>query len=57
MNKYYVTISRTETIIFAVDAESPEEAESIYLLDGDEINGEVVSTEVLSVTAPQGGDN
>lgn len=35
--QYEVTVTRTETIVFAIDADSPEDAENRYLTDGGEI--------------------
>ncbi|MFJ1874164.1 hypothetical protein [Streptomyces chartreusis] len=48
---YTVNITRMEVIEFEIDAESEEEAEERYLMDGDETGSETVSTTVNSVTA------
>jgi hypothetical protein len=37
MPHYHVNVRRTEDITFAVEADSPEDAEARYLRDGDEI--------------------
>jgi len=47
---YRVTILRTESIEFTLDANSPEDAEARYLMDGTEVASGTESTTVESVT-------
>ncbi|MEU2380393.1 hypothetical protein [Streptomyces misionensis] len=50
---YRVTILRTERIEFAVEADSREDAEARYLMDGVEVASETDSTSIESVTLDQ----
>ncbi len=45
---YHVEIQRTETLLFAVEANFPEEAENLALMDGEEI-GSKASIETIEV--------
>lgn len=54
MAQYEVTVTRTETIVFALDAESPEDAENRYLMDGDEIASYSGQPSVERVTPVEG---
>lgn len=47
--KYHVSIQHTETILLAVEAGSPEEAENLAFSEGDEISCSKVSTETVEV--------
>jgi hypothetical protein len=47
---YRVTVLRAERIEFTVEADSPEDAEARYLMDGIEGDSELDSTTVESVT-------
>lgn len=49
--RYRLVIERTEVITFEVDADSPDQAEDRYLMDGDEVMSRTVETVVLSITA------
>lgn len=49
MTRYVVTVNRTEQIAFGLEADSQEDAESRYLMDGDEIGSATISTVVVSV--------
>ena len=51
MPRYSVTVTRTESITFELDAASPEDAEERYLMDGDEVGSSTGSLQVESVTA------
>ncbi|OEJ20829.1 hypothetical protein AR457_41915 (plasmid) [Streptomyces agglomeratus] len=50
---YRVGILRTEFIEFTIEADSPEDAEARYLMDGIEVGSETDSTSVESVTLDQ----
>lgn len=51
MPGYIIEARRTELIYFRVNAENPEDAESRYLTDGEEIGSDSPSEpDVLSVT-------
>ena len=47
--RYEVTVTRTETITFELDAESADDAWQRYLLDGEETGSRTVSLDVESV--------
>ena len=49
MKTYRVTVSRTETIVFAVDADDEVAARLTYLADGDEVAAWTTDLEVQSV--------
>ncbi|MGY0466758.1 hypothetical protein ACW14Y_41860, partial [Kitasatospora sp. cg17-2] len=46
MEIYYVTVSRTEGILYSLPAISAEDAEERYLSDGDEIGSKLITTVV-----------
>ena len=52
---YEVTVTRIETVTFAVNADSPEDALERYLLDGDEVRSKLRASEVDSVDLVQPG--
>lgn len=56
MALYEVTASRTESIMFVVDADSPEDAEARYLIDGDEVASKTVELSVGTVQLAESGD-
>lgn len=47
--KYVVRTSRTEAIDYELEADSPEDAEERYMMDGDEIASDTTDTYLLEV--------
>lgn len=54
--KFVVQTTRIETIAYEIEADSPQDAEARYLMDGQEVASETVSTTVDSVEQGSASD-